>query len=185
MCTWEFSRVHTHASSPPLSHRHLELYRRVKGARIYGASWVDAVVLRQNPTFRQTAHTSPQLLGVLPANSLQLCPSPGLALSRWKLPRPHLHLLPGDRKSVQGKKGQRPGTRDSGCLQRAISSGASYGMGWALCCRSAAPSSNPASPVGLPLRAFPSTTLHANRRILESVSWRVWALYTSTCQAPR
>lgn len=31
-----------------------------------------------------------------------------------------LHLLPGDRKSVQGNKGQRPGTLDSGCLWRAI-----------------------------------------------------------------
>lgn len=113
-------------------------------------------MLRQNPTFRQTAYPSPHLLGVLPANNLQLCPSPGLALSRRKLPRPRLRLLPGDRSQCQATtdKGLAPWTQD--VSKGPSSSGASRGMGRALCHRSAPPSSKPASPAGLPLRALPA-----------------------------
>lgn len=47
-----------------------------------------------------------------------------------------------------------PWTRD--VSKGPSSSGASQGMGLALCHRSAPPSSNPASPAGLPLRALPA-----------------------------
>ena len=71
-------------------------------------------------------------------------------------------------------KGLAPLTQD--VSEGPSSSGASHGMGWALCCRSAPPSSNPASLAGLPLRALPSTPLHANSRILASLSWRIGSI---------